>query len=716
MKLKLPFALSTFLFFLVCTVCAQENGKTYTLQSMKSGKYIDVQWANEANGTPLHIWPFNGDVAQRFTLEDAGDGYYYIKSDLGKYIHVQNDSSEPKALAVIWEGKGNNNTKWKFEDAGNGSFYIKSKKGTYLDVKWGSEKDGALIWMWSLAPGASNQQWKLTVANSTVNKRLSNSTLNDIDKPISGNVEPKQFGNSNKTRETVIQENYDDEQRQMYCTSKKVSVDESPQEDIGFLITSGDASEIYPGAIFKADAFTSGSYEKPNLKFNDYDISIDLLSDQAIESGASIEASESGYISKAKVNNAIGTLLRNNNQVKNAQEFVYTVKKIDHEKELDIMAYGSYSGFGVDVKADFSFNEKTKRNFYIARFYQKFHSISVDSDNIIDLELSEGEIKSDDLYISEVTYGRVGYIKIVSKYNEKKIKAALDFVYEGGGSKAAGGVKVNFEEVNQDWEFTAYAIGGKSDVFTDADGFKSWMGNSEWDPAAAQKPIGYKLKFLRGNKVADVRVTSEFVKRECRPYAATRVLFLGLQVKKGRHNRDCDRIGHTIRVSVYEVDNRGNKTRDYLGRHENNQTGNVLLISNWRKNEGFEGRKKKWVHRNDLVVNPVISNHILDSKNLNNGVHPYIEYKIDQAALEDNRVVVEILNEVQSCHKSGDRKSDFHCWVSTKETGHVIKKRVFSDIMNKGDGLQSKVDFETGLIPATDGKHGWSGFFRIENF
>ncbi|MGB3607921.1 MAG: RICIN domain-containing protein [Psychroserpens sp.] len=149
---------------------AQRDGETYYLETALTNKFLDVQWAKDTNGTPLHLWPFNGQIAQQFTLESSGDGYFYIKSTLGKYIHVQNRSNQPRALAHIWEGKGNDNTKWSLIPASDGYHFIRSKKGTYLDVKEAKSKDGTLIWLWNFN-GGKGQQWKFTkVASQHIQK------------------------------------------------------------------------------------------------------------------------------------------------------------------------------------------------------------------------------------------------------------------------------------------------------------------------------------------------------------------------------------------------------------------------------------------------------------------------------------------------------------------------------------------------------------------
>jgi len=121
---------------------AQRVGEKYYIQSAIGGKYLDVAWANKKNGTPLHLWQYNGKIPE-----------------LGKYIHVNGGNKKPKAKVSIWQGKGSDNTKWKFVEAGNGYYYIESKLGTNLDVQKGKSKNGTPIWMYG-ANKDNAQKWK----------------------------------------------------------------------------------------------------------------------------------------------------------------------------------------------------------------------------------------------------------------------------------------------------------------------------------------------------------------------------------------------------------------------------------------------------------------------------------------------------------------------------------------------------------------------------
>lgn len=172
---------------------SQEDGKTYYFQSALAGKYLDVKNANPNRKTPLHLWPFNGGMAQKFTLKDAGEGYFYIISNTQdrRAIHVYGANKAPKAEVNLWDVVNQDNLKWKFKKANDGYVYIQSKIGTYLDVQWGKSDNGTPIWMWSFN-GGNAQKWKLKLAEN-------------LSKPQFTTFRPKEHGFKfrNKFKSTV---------------------------------------------------------------------------------------------------------------------------------------------------------------------------------------------------------------------------------------------------------------------------------------------------------------------------------------------------------------------------------------------------------------------------------------------------------------------------------------------------------------------------------
>lgn len=160
---------NTIAFILIIGQClhAQSSGRYY-IQSKIQGKYMNVKDVRSDNGTPIHLWDWNTTLAQKFTLEDAGDGYFYIKSDLGKYLHIKDPSNQTGVIVHLWSGKGYDNTKWRFESIGN-DYLIRSKKGTYMEVKGGKSANGTPIWM-SNKTVSNAQQWKLIPINDKPKK------------------------------------------------------------------------------------------------------------------------------------------------------------------------------------------------------------------------------------------------------------------------------------------------------------------------------------------------------------------------------------------------------------------------------------------------------------------------------------------------------------------------------------------------------------------
>ena len=140
-------------------------GKTIYIKSLiGEDNYLDVQWGNSANGTPIHLWKGNSGKAQQFIIEHAFNQSFYIRSALDgdKYLQVENCNRKSEARVVLGPKNTRQRGLWTFErlNAPN-KFAIKSQFGTYLDVQWGLDKPGTPIWLWKQNFGTA-QQWLIT--------------------------------------------------------------------------------------------------------------------------------------------------------------------------------------------------------------------------------------------------------------------------------------------------------------------------------------------------------------------------------------------------------------------------------------------------------------------------------------------------------------------------------------------------------------------------
>ena len=95
----------------------------YTIINVKSGKALDVAYGIAACGQNVWQYSCNGSAAQRWYLEDAGDGWFYIRSALGDnfFLDVNGAGTDDGTNLQIWVGK-NNAQKFRFVPK-NGSFW-----------------------------------------------------------------------------------------------------------------------------------------------------------------------------------------------------------------------------------------------------------------------------------------------------------------------------------------------------------------------------------------------------------------------------------------------------------------------------------------------------------------------------------------------------------------------------------------------------------------
>lgn len=141
-----------------------DNKTVYIKSLIGEDNYLDVQWGNSADGTPLHLWKANAGKAQQFVIEHAFDEMFYIKSGLGgdKYLQVENCSRQAEVRVILGPKSSRHKGLWRFEKLiNNNKYFIQSQFGTYLDVQWGSDKSGTPIWLWPKNNGLA-QQWVIS--------------------------------------------------------------------------------------------------------------------------------------------------------------------------------------------------------------------------------------------------------------------------------------------------------------------------------------------------------------------------------------------------------------------------------------------------------------------------------------------------------------------------------------------------------------------------
>lgn len=128
------------------------SGTKYYIRSKNSGKYLDVQYGQNTNGTPVQIYDFNGSNSQKWTLTDEGNGLYSLTSAVGsggKSLDVYGGFSSDRDTVDIYSSNGTYAQKFLLSyNADDNSFtFFTANTGAYkcLDVPFASTASGTQL-------------------------------------------------------------------------------------------------------------------------------------------------------------------------------------------------------------------------------------------------------------------------------------------------------------------------------------------------------------------------------------------------------------------------------------------------------------------------------------------------------------------------------------------------------------------------------------------
>lgn len=153
-----------------CTINVTQSNKdlklpdVYNIISLYSNKGIDVTDGSMASGASIQQWEVvdGGGDNQRWMIESAGNGSYYIKS---KYSDLYLAATETDNL-VQQTFSEDNALRWNIFSQQNDTSYniINVGKGKTIDIEGLSIYNGAKIYLSDYSDDANNQKWIFDVA------------------------------------------------------------------------------------------------------------------------------------------------------------------------------------------------------------------------------------------------------------------------------------------------------------------------------------------------------------------------------------------------------------------------------------------------------------------------------------------------------------------------------------------------------------------------
>ena len=142
-----------------------DTAHKYTIKNVNSGLYLEVADSKAQNGSNVQ----QGSLAQGWTFEDAGDGYYRLYSELGNgktyLLDIDYGKTENGTNIGIWGNTNSDAQLFKFVDNGNGTYNICTKvtnDNSGIGVTAASKETGANVIEWACNE-SNDQKWTIEI-------------------------------------------------------------------------------------------------------------------------------------------------------------------------------------------------------------------------------------------------------------------------------------------------------------------------------------------------------------------------------------------------------------------------------------------------------------------------------------------------------------------------------------------------------------------------
>jgi mannan endo-1,4-beta-mannosidase len=151
--------------FLPATSANIPNG-TYSIEHKSSKKVISTQLKKE-NSVPVYLWAWENHDDQKFIFERLSDGTYKIQSVYsGKVLDVANITISNNAAIHQYDWTGTNNQRWYIIDCGNGYYkFVAKNSGGCIDIKNNASINGTAVIQFE-DNGNDSQRFRLVCQSS----------------------------------------------------------------------------------------------------------------------------------------------------------------------------------------------------------------------------------------------------------------------------------------------------------------------------------------------------------------------------------------------------------------------------------------------------------------------------------------------------------------------------------------------------------------------
>lgn len=310
---------------------------------------------------------------------------------------------------------------------------------------------------------------------------------------------------SNSKSETIKQPPVTTKQNGRNCTSSITDYNVATA-DFGYFLDNGTPEFIKPGVLMAYEDVLSGSNKIMTTPRNPLTIYLERTSAAVNVSNLNEVINNPHQVSN--INNALGKMNAKISTNVPAQMAI-EVSEISSEEQLQYGVSGSYNNkmAGIGAKFNISGSDFKSSYYYMVKFTQSMYKIAVD-DATFAFTNPASVLNTDKLvYISEVIYGRKGFLLIKTKKSKSALEASLGVNLSVGVH--AGNLSAFLNKVKEDKEsqVNMFFYGGNASAAAMSiqnvdikNGFDNWIAANAGEGLKAL-PISYKLKNMNGDQL-----------------------------------------------------------------------------------------------------------------------------------------------------------------------------------------------------------------------
>lgn len=482
-----------------------------------------------------------------------------------------------------------------------------------------------------------------------------------------------------------------------YCTKVQVSAEKG---DYDRVVLGNQNDKIYPGAIFFDNAVTDGTYNAPtDLSLQPYEITTDLFS--AASGGSSTIRVEPAA---GSVYDGIAELMRRNARVKAPSRVAIDVKILSNMEQMAFEVGAGFTGYGVDLDADFSYMKRTNKNIFVAKLTQVYFSVHLNQQRGSVL-IPNATSMSNLVFVNKVNYGRLGYIMIASDSSKEAIQAALNFAYESGNTRVSANARVQYEKLISSLDVKGFFFGGNAANTVSINspnqlaGFDDYVQNGlTLDPNVAPVAVSYELKYMNDNASAATNSTVSYTEQSCTSAKGIAIQLHNVAIDE-IHGGDCSYAWGNVAVELWETNDARNPVKMIAGK--------VL----WSRPQNSPERAV--INFKDIKENRKTAEEVL--RDIPNGKWDVV---LDPNLVAANKIMVRIKMNVNTNHKDNDlAQLGFHGMNRTE-----VVDRMLPDVFATQDAIQkNQAKYKYGTFKAgpycsdTDRTHCFFSIFTITN-